>query len=246
MAQPIATLSLFRFEGFGARAWALGQMQFAHRALRRIDGLTFYKLCGTARGFGSPMDANLSVFALLGSWTSAERARAGTRDEPIFQAYRRRCAEECRIEMRAVSCKGRWSGASPFGAEQADRDAASAELSPVAVVTRATIRPRHMLSFWREAPTISRMIAQDPNVLFALGMGELPWRNQITYSIWPDVASMRAFAYRDAHAQAARAAFKQGWFREDLFARFQVLGASGAWGGRPAENLMSTRRTAHA
>ena len=43
---------------------------------------------------------------------------------------------------------------------------------------------------------------------------------------------MAAFARRDGpHARAIRAVREGGWFSEELYARFQVVGDVGAWGG---------------
>jgi spheroidene monooxygenase len=69
-------------------------------------------------------------------------------------------------------------------------------------------------------------------VIFKIGIGEVPWLQQVTFSIWPDSATMAAFARSDgAHAQAIRAVREGGWFREELYARFRVLGDVGSWNG---------------
>jgi len=100
-------------------------------------------------------------------------------------------------------------------------------------LTRATLRPAILLRFWARVPSISRAIGADRNVLFKLGVGEVPWFHQMTFSIWPDAASMAAFARADGpHAAAIRAVRAHGWFSEELYARFSILEADGTWGGR--------------
>ena len=43
---------------------------------------------------------------------------------------------------------------------------------------------------------------------------------------------MAAFARHDGpHARAIRAVRAEGWFSEELYARFQVTGEAGSWGG---------------
>ena len=83
------------------------------------------------------------------------------------------------------------------------------------------------------------MIGTDPNVLFKIGIGEVPLLHQVTFSIWPDADSMARFARRDGpHARAIAAVRSEGWFREELYARFRVLGTAGRWeGGNPLANL---------
>ena len=63
-------------------------------------------------------------------------------------------------------------------------------------------------------------------------MALLSFLHQVTFSVWPDVASMSAFAHRDGpHAQAIRAVRAGDWFSEELYARFHVFGTSGHWSG---------------
>jgi spheroidene monooxygenase len=88
------------------------------------------------------------------------------------------------------------------------------------------------LRFWRRVPDISAVIGADPNVMFKIGIGEVPLLHQITFSIWPDGASMARFARGDGpHGRAIKAVREEGWFTDELYARFRVLGVEGAWGG---------------
>ena len=82
-------------------------------------------------------------------------------------------------------------------------------------------------------PDISATIGRDANVLFKIGIGEVPLMHQVTFSIWPDAASMAAFARADGpHARAIRAVRAENWFREELYARFHILGDAGTWNGQ--------------
>ena len=75
------------------------------------------------------------------------------------------------------------------------------------------------------------MIGQDPNVMFKVGLGELPLLNQVTFSIWPDTECMAGFARTGPHAEAIHAVREEGWFNEELYARFTLLSDLGTWGG---------------
>jgi spheroidene monooxygenase len=68
-----------------------------------------------------------------------------------------------------------------------------------------------------------------------LGMAEFPGFQQITFSIWDDFEAMRAFAYRKGgpHAKAVEAVRREGWFHEELYARFRVEAVEGAWSACP-------------
>ena len=230
----VVTLDLHRFEGVGARIWAVTQMGAARVPLWRMPGLTFRKLCGSGAGEGFDALPESRHWAILAVWEDAAAAEAGRAGAP-FAAWRARADEHMGLTMRAVSARGTWAGRRPFA------PAGPPAPGPIAVLTRGTVRARHLARFWRRVPGISAVIGADPSVMMKVGIGELPWRHQITFSIWPDAASMARFARGDTPHGRAIAAVRSGdWFAEELYARLAVLRAEGTWGGRalalPAEH----------
>ena len=231
----VVSLSFYRFDSVFARAWALVMMGAARPAMARLPGIGFWKLCGSGTGEGFTPLPNLGVYAILCTWPDLKTARAAQADAKIFARYRARAAEHWTLYMATSSVRGAWSGQTPFQ----PRDFASA--GPLAALTRATIKPGIAARFWRRVPNISRVIGQDPNVLFKIGIGEVPMLHQVTFSIWPDAARMAGFARTGPHAEAIRAVRDEGWFREELYARFTLIADEGTWGGisplRPTETL---------
>lgn len=220
------TLSLHRFEGVGARLWAFSQMLLARRSLARADGIQFWKLLGSGTGEGFTPVPNTAVYAILAAWTDGERARAQVAGAQPFRRYRARAREAWTVFLVPVSARGAWSGVAPFVPGPAPVE------GPLAALTRASVRLSRLARFWSRVPRISRRIGDDPNVLFKIGVGEVPWLHQVTFSIWPDEASMAEFARADGpHARAIRAVREGGWFAEELYARFRVVGEAGSWGG---------------
>ncbi len=220
------SLTLHRFPSLAGRLWAFGQMLLARSSLSAVPGLGFWKLLGSGTGEGFTPLPNTAVYAILATWPDRETAERQLREAPVFRRYRRRASETWTIFLSPVSSRGAWSGRAPFA------PAGGAGSGPLAALTRASVRLVHLPGFWRKVPAISRRIGADPNVLFKIGVGEVPWLHQVTFSIWPDEASMAAFARRDGpHARAIRAVRAGGWFSEELYARFQVVGEAGAWGG---------------
>ncbi len=226
----IVTLSLFRFAGLN-RAWVLGQMALARPGLARMPGLDFWKLCGSGTGEGFTPRPNWAVWAILGVWRDAQAARAGLDGPGPFRRWRGHAAESTTFHLQPLSVRGHWAGSQPF-AEPPTPVASPGR--PLAALTRATLRPGRALRFWGRVPDISARIGADPNVRFKIGIGEVPLLHQVTFSIWPDAAAMAAFARTGPHADAIRAVRNEGWFDEELYARFAVLGAEGTWqGARP-------------
>jgi spheroidene monooxygenase len=234
-----ATLSLFRFTGVGDRLWVLGQMAAARLALARMPEAGFWKLCGSGTGEGFTPVPNTQVWAILATWPDPATARDRVAAAPLFRRWRARAAESWTVFLAATAARGRWSGREPFAV------GATAGEGPLAALTRATLRPAKLLRFWGRVPDISARIGDNPDVVFKIGIGEVPWLQQVTFSIWPDAASMARFARGDTpHGRAIRAVRAEGWFREELYARFAVLGAAGTWeGGDPLARLAPTART---
>jgi spheroidene monooxygenase len=232
------SISFFRFDSTISRLWALTMMGAARLSLARMPDLDFWKLCGSGTGEGFTPVPNTAVYAILASWPSEAVARHRLQQEKLFRRYRNRAAENWTILLAPTSVRGAWSGRKPFEAMARQGN------GPIAALTRATIKPRVALKFWGHVPNISEVIGADPNVVFKIGIGELPLLHQVTFSIWPDAASMSAFA-RDAagpHAQAIAAVRDGKWFREELYARFHVLGDFGSWEGKsPLERLEDAR-----
>ena len=224
----IVTLSAHRFEGAAARAWALWQMGEARLPLMRTPGLAFWKLCGSGTGAGFRPAPDPGVAVILAGWESRAAARAGLRAGP-WARWAARSGEVATLALRPRSSRGAWSGRTPFEPEpEAGRRA-----GPVAAITRASIRPRALAGFWRRVPRLDDLVGENREVLFRIGIGELPVVRQGTFSVWPSEAAMARYARTGAHAEAIAAVRRHDWFREALYARFEVLGADGSWGGRP-------------
>jgi len=148
-----------------------------------------------------------------------------TRDAAIYQRYAAKSDECWTLFLSPTSVRGAWTGQTPFSVSN------TGQSGPIAVLTRATIKPAILRRFWGRVPDISDRIGADPNVLFKIGIGETPLFQQITFSIWPDTASITNFARTGHHAQAIKSVREEGWFREELYARFTLLSDSGTWHG---------------
>ena len=224
-------LSLFRFDRLPDRLWVLGQMALARPGLRRLPGLSFARLCGSGTGEGFTPRPNTAVWAILSVWTDNARAREGLASAAPFTRWRAHASEDMTLFLEPYSARGKWGGVEPF----APHGTAS---GPVAALTRASVRPGAALRFWGRVPDISARIGADPNVVFKIGIGEVPLLHQVTFSVWPDSARMAQFARTGPHAQAIAAVRDGNWFSEELYARFRVAGVAGTWDGRnPLDRL---------
>lgn len=192
--------------------------------LRGVPGLSFHKLLGTGHGRTfAPTDADPHTWGLLAVWDSQAQADAFEAHRTP-RGWRRLAAEEWRADLVCLRTKGRWGGRVPF-VERADLAGWD---GPVASVTRARLRPRRLGAFYRSVPPVVADLDRRDGPLLRVGIGEAPVGLQGTFTVWRDTAALTAFAYdRPAHRAAIRDTQRLGWYAEELFARFAVLGTRG-------------------
>jgi hypothetical protein len=215
--------------------WALSRMIRHRSPLRRVPGLRFARLLGTGHGRSfTPGDADPRHWALLATWDTEEQAATFDR-EGLVREWDAHCDERWRVRLKPVSSVGSWSGKAPFGPHRSERTAGAARVTgaPCAVLTRARLAPRKAAAFWRATPPVAAAVAIAPGLRFARGIGEAPIGLQATFSVWDDSAAAAAFAYDSpAHRAVLDRTGPEGWYAEQLFARFAVIDASGEVDGR--------------
>jgi hypothetical protein len=203
---------------------ALHRVAVDRRRLRATPGVRFAKLLGTGAGrtFG-PGDADLSRWAAVVSWDDPEAAH-GFDDTPVARAWARISTACARVDLAPVASRGTWSGRTPFEGDPATRG----HPGPVLALTRARLRPRRALTFWRAVPPVTAEVHRAPGLLARFGVGEAPIGWQGTVSVWRSAADLIGFAYRQPEHRAAIArTATTGWYAEELFARFDVYGVAG-------------------
>lgn len=203
------------------------RMGLDRRPLRGAGGPVFAKLLGTGDGRTFTVrDADPLHWGLLATWRDPADA-AAFEEGAVVRSWAGIASERLRVDLRPLASRGEWAGRRPFG----DPDPTPYD-GPVAAVTRARIAPRQMLRFWRSVPPVSADLHRSPGLRFALGVGEAPVGLQGTFSLWDSASAMTDFAHRrPAHAEAVRRTAEVGWYTEELFARFAVLGVEGTFGG---------------
>jgi hypothetical protein len=233
---PIAALTLVHYPWYNTYG-ALAGMGLNRIRLRRVPGLRFWKLMGSARGltFGA---WNPHRYGLFTVWQSPTALDAFERDSSLMAAYRRRADELWTVRLKPISWHGAWGGVNPF-ANVAPPALLEPGVGPLAILTRATIRPLRVRAFRAAARKVNAELAQRPGLLAAIGLGEAPLFIQATFSVWASPRAVRGFAYSGPeHIAAMRRKQAEGWYREELFARFQPVSSYGTWDGvNPLANL---------
>jgi hypothetical protein len=227
---PIASFHLATYR-WGQVPAELARYVTARRHLRAAPGLRFWRVLGTGRGRTMSVSADLSRWALFAVWDDDDALDTFERDSAVARRWGR-AAEAWHVRLRPTGGHGTWAGvdvAGLLGAVEQHEDPGD---GPVAVLTRASIRARHLVPFLRAVPPVDGVLGDHPGLLAAVGAGEWPVLRQGTFSLWASADDVARFAYRDpVHAEVVRRTRQEAWYRDELFMRFQPYRSAGTWAG---------------
>jgi heme-degrading monooxygenase HmoA len=198
-------------------------MQLAHAQLTDIMDGRFYRLMGSGAGNGFSIWPDWSTYALLVKWNSKEEAQKAFEKHSYLSEYKERSVQHQHVYLSPFKTHGSWNGENPFE-EELDED----RNGPIAVLTRATIKPHLVPYFWTKVRGSSKGIEKYPGHLYSKGVGEWPLFMQATISMWDSKEDMRRFAYESQqHQRVMKLTRTKGWYKEDMFTEFNVLGMEG-------------------
>lgn len=235
----VTTISFFRYDNWASRLEAFSQMARGRFALKKVPGLEFFKMLGTGSDAGFNPRPNIDVNAILCVWTDMQAAETGLKGSITHRTLRDHSCETYTIYLTPTSARGLWSGVEPLDVTERPDDTGN-----IAVLTRATVKLPVALEFWAEVPEVQARVANHPNCAFHIGMAEVPWVQQVTFSLWNNKKEMSGFAYGNCpHGHAVQHVRDGDWFKEEMYARFNILKEEGTWEGGSPLSLLETGRT---
>jgi hypothetical protein len=191
---------------------------------------SFYKLmgCGKNGTFDKIPDLNQWAIMLVHKEKLVENTNASVLGKFISIWIHLFAKESFTILLNPVAGHGKWDKQEPFG----KMDGKFEYQGRVATLTRATIRLNKMKFFWKHVAPVASQMNEAKGFIFSVGIGEVPWIKQATFSVWESVEDMKAFAYSmKEHSEVVKKTRSENWYSEDLFMRFSINDSFGTING---------------
>ena len=209
-------ISFFQYAGIKNKWHAFTRMGRSPILQKKINGLTFFKPLGTGSGNGFSIKPDFSTFGFLAVFKSEELAKEFLETD-VVKEYTQTTVSYSHVLMRTVKSHGEWSKLKPF-----ESSVEYDKTKPLAVITRATIKPKLAYQFWKNVPAVSKSMDKYDELVFSKGIGEFPLLMQATFSLWSSAEAMMNYAYKNPkHAEMVKKTRELNWYSEELFARFQ-------------------------
>jgi hypothetical protein len=215
-------ISFFKYSGLKNKWNAFARMGRPPLLKSSVDGLTFWKALGSGSGNGFSIWPDFSTFGLLTVFNSEVEAKNFLVSE-VISKYEKNAEKYSHVLMHSIKAHGKWSKQEPFKtAVKYD------ESKPIAVITRATIKPRLAHKFWKYVPSVSKSMDNHEGLIFSKGIGEWPILMQATFSLWNKGDDMMLYAYKNKkHADMVKKTRELGWYSEEMFSRFHPFKIKG-------------------
>lgn len=102
----------------------------------------------------------------------------------------------------------------------------------IAVLTRATIRLTRLKNFWKHVDSVASQMRAANGFITSIGIGEVPWIKQATFSVWENKDAMKTFAYKmQQHTEVIKKTRNENWYSEEMFVRLKPIASFGSLNG---------------
>jgi hypothetical protein len=216
---------------------ALHSMPLFRLPLANNKKIGFYKLLGCGRSGSFDLNPDWNQYGLFTvseskdlfpfSNENYEEWKKEYYGNFITKWWRFCGCETWTIILEPVLSHGCWSGVELFPEAKNNNIE-----GPVGVLTRASIRISKARDFWKNVKPVQAQMADAEGLIFSVGIGEMPFFKQATFSIWEDAEKMKKFAYNmQQHRDVIVKTRSRDWYSEEMFTRFRPLAQAGTLKG---------------
>ena len=216
-------------------------MAMHHIPLWLNKKISFYKLLGCGKNGTFDKNPDWQQWGILTVRENLESINTAQLNVSLFGRFIQKWlqffdTETWTILLEPIEGHGKWDGKEPFGQHPKQ----NSYNGPVAVLTRASIRLSKLKAFWSNVGKVAVQMDGAKGFITSVGIGEIPYVKQATFSIWQSKEDMKAFAYNmREHQEVIKKTRKENWYREDMFTRFIPLQSFGTIKGcNPLEGIL--------
>ncbi|MFC3563453.1 DUF3291 domain-containing protein [Pedobacter jamesrossensis] len=193
----------------------------------------FWKLMGSGKNAQVDLGPDFKHWAILTTWENKLDYDDFYSKSFTIKWFKFFGVEEFTILLKPLASHGLWSGVEPF---KVNKDERTIE-GRVAVITRAAINFGKVKEFRQNIKRAADGMRKAQGFILSAGVGENPFFDQATFSIWENAESMKNYAYKSFdHSDVIKLTRERKWYSEELFARFAILESHGALNGVNIEN----------
>jgi hypothetical protein len=197
--------------------FAFLSMAVFHIPLFFKKSLQFYKLLGCGKNGTFDIHPDYQQWGFMAVWDTENDFKLFQEKSFASKWWKVFSEEQWTMLCLPYESHGKWDGEEPFGKPSPDRN----YTGPIAVLTRATIRLSKLKGFWKNVPLVASSMNHAQGFITSVGIGEVPFIRQATFSVWESLDDVKKFAYRQReHAEVIKKTHAEGWYSEELFARF--------------------------
>jgi len=195
--------------------------------------VSFYKLMGCGKNGSFDIQPDWRQWALLTVHPNPDTPDTRPLFEKQTPQFIQRWwkffgVEQFTIALEPIEGHGTWDHQHCFGHLPKQTDYSG----KICILTRATIRLNRLTHFWKAVDPVANTMAGVDGFISSVGIGEVPFIKQATFSIWENRNAMKAFAYQmKEHQSVIQKTHRENWYSEEMFVRFKPLNSWGSVNG---------------
>jgi len=192
----------------------------------------FWKLMGSGKDASVDLPPDYKHWAILTTWNDRKDYDDFYLNSLVMKWFIFFGIESFTILLNPLASHGLWSKEQPFKVDNISKTSSG----KIAVITRAAIKFNRLKEFRQHIKRAANAMRIAPGFILSAGMGENPFFDQATFSIWEDAESVKNYAYKTFdHADVIKLTRAREWYKEELFARFSIVDSWGTLNGVSAE-----------